>query len=147
MLLIFAVPACEGTTSAQPNCEVSQATYDSDMQFANERSPTLIRLMSSRYVDLRRAARGLSCSGVPLVAFDGLRYRRVGQADDPGIYYFVPRLARALRLRLETAVDLTLLGTVLLASSVGLLGFLREHGRRWDEESGSSVFSFAPLWS
>ena len=125
ILLILGVPICEGTALAQANCEISQATYDSDMLFENQHGPTLLRLMGSRYVDLRRAARGLSCSGVPLVAFDGLRYGRAGQADDPGLYYVVPELARTFHLRLETAVNLTLIGTVLLASGVGLLGFMR----------------------
>lgn len=113
-------------TSLPPvNCEISQSTYDSDMQFVNQHGPTLLRLMGSRYVDLRRTARGLSCSGMPLVEFDGLRYLRAGQEDDPGIYYVVPELARILGVSLETAIDLTLIGTVLLASGIGLLGFMR----------------------
>ena len=81
--------------------------------------------MASRYVDLGRAAHGLSCTGVPLVAFDGLRYRRAGGEDDPGLYYFVPKLMRISHLSTAAAVDLTLIGIVLFGSGIGLLGFMR----------------------
>jgi hypothetical protein len=109
---------------AQVNCEVSQATFNADSQLLNQRPPTHLRLMSSRYVDLRRAVRGLNCSGVPLVAFDGLRYRRAGGEDDPGLYYFVPEFVRISHVSLAAAVDLTLIGTVLLATTVGLWGYI-----------------------
>ncbi len=89
------------------------------------RPPTRLRLMGSRYVDLLRAARGLRCSGVPLVSFDGLGYRRGGGGDDPGLFYVVPELARVLHLGVATAVDITLIGIVLMGSGVGLYGFMR----------------------
>lgn len=125
LLLVQAVLMSVQVSVAQTTCEISQATYDSDLSFENQRSPIFVRLMGSRYVDLRRSERGLSCTGVPLVAFDGLRFRAAGEADDPGIYYFVPELARAFHLRLETAADLMLIGTVLLGSCIGLLGFMK----------------------
>src|SRR5207253_1207889 len=113
------------TFAQTPNCEFSQTTYDSDIKFQNRNGPTFVRLMGIRYVDLRRAERGLSCSGVPLVGFDGLRYQRVAEADDPGIYYFVPALARSFDIPLERAIDLTLVGTIIVGSSIGLVGYLR----------------------
>jgi hypothetical protein len=81
--------------------------------------------MGTRYVELRRAVRGLTCSAVPLVAFDGLRYRPAGWADDPGLYFFVPEIARIFHLSLPRVVDGLLTGVVLLASAFGLWGFLR----------------------
>jgi hypothetical protein len=78
--------------------------------------------MTSRYVDIRRAARGLACSGVPLVAFDGLHYGPAAWNDDPGLYLFVPELSHNFGLNIGTASDVLLTGVVLLASGFGLLG-------------------------
>src|SRR5207237_8595711 len=49
VLLILAMPIGESTASAQANCEISQAIYDSD--FASQQTPTLPRLMGYRYVN------------------------------------------------------------------------------------------------
>lgn len=115
----------QGLGLAQTNCAISQATFDSDSQFVTQHPPTHLRLMNSRYVDLLRAVRGLNCSGVPLVAMDGLRYQRAGGEEDPGLYYFVPEFVRIFHLSLAAAVDLTLIGTVLLATAVGLSGYIQ----------------------
>jgi len=125
VLIILVGPRCHGVAANEGKCDISQATYESDMQFENQHGPTVLRIMGSRYVDLRRALRGLNCSHVPLVAFDGLRYQTSGKADDPGIYYIVPLVAHILHLRLEAATDLTLMVIVCLGSSIGLVGFLR----------------------
>jgi hypothetical protein len=151
-ILILTLIAGRSTALAQANCEVSQSTFAADMQFMKQQhAPTHLRLMPSRYVELLRAARGLSCSGValvafdglryrptasgvPLVAFDGLRYRPAAWADDPGLPFLVPELARVFRVSLVTATDVLLIGVVLLASGLGLRGFLgtvqTELGRR-----------------
>ena len=99
--------------------------FEADVRQIRQPVPTHIRLMGYRYVELRRTLRGLNCSGVPLVAFDGLRYRRAGSEDDPGLFFFVPEMARTFGLSLETAVDLTLIGAVLLAFLCGLMGWIR----------------------
>jgi hypothetical protein len=125
VILVFTAVTGRSAAFAQADCEVGQSTFDTDMQFATQHAPTRLRLMPTRYVELRRAARGLSCSGVPLVAFDGLRYRPAAWTDDPGLFFFVPELARAMRVDLVTATDVLLIGVVLLASGFGLLGFLR----------------------
>jgi hypothetical protein len=78
--------------------------------------------MTARYVDLRRAARGLACSGVPLVAFDGLHYGPAAWNDDPGLYLFVPELAHIFGFNIGTTSDVLLMGVVLSASGFGLLG-------------------------
>jgi len=140
---ILTVITGRSTAMTQTGCEVAQSTFDTDLQFMKQQhAPTHVRLMPSRYVELRRAARGLSCSGValvafdglryrptswsgvPLVAFDGLRYRPAGWADDPGISFFVPELARILGVSLAAAIDVFLIGAVLLALGFGLLGLL-----------------------
>lgn len=110
---------------AAQSCEISQATFDADEHLMAQPVPTHVRLQGSRYVDLKRTARGLSCSGVPLVAFDGLHYRQGGWSDDPGLYYVAPELARFSGLGLTSAIDVVLAGAVLLASVVGLAAFFR----------------------
>jgi hypothetical protein len=124
-ILILTVITGRSPLFAQSDCKVAESTFDTDMQFMKQHPPTYLRLMSFRYVELRRAARGSSCSGVALVAFDGLRYRPAAWADDPGLFFFVPQLARVSGLSLATATDVLLIGVVLLASGLGLLGFLR----------------------
>jgi hypothetical protein len=125
VILVLAVITGRSPAFAQADCEVAQSTFEADIQFLKQHPPTHMRLMPSRYVELRRAARGLSCSGVALVAFDGLRYRPAAWTDDPGLYLFVPKVARVLSLGLATVTDGLLIGVALLASAFGLLGFLR----------------------
>jgi hypothetical protein len=124
ILILTVITGCSASF-ARADCEVSQSTLDTDMQFMNRRPPTHLRLMSFRYIELRRTVRGLSCSGVALVAFDGLRYRPAAWSDDPGLYFAVPELARVFGIGLVTATYVLLIGVVLLTSALGLLGFLR----------------------
>jgi hypothetical protein len=124
ILILTVVPGRSdlSTLLTASDCRISQSTFDSDTQFSTQRPPTHLRLMTSRYVDLRRAARGLACSGVPLVAFDGLHYEPAAWNDDPGLYLFVPAVARIFGLTIGTASDVLLMGVVLLAFGLGLLG-------------------------
>jgi len=77
------------------------------------------------------------------VAFDGLRYRPAAWTDDPGLFFFVPELARAIRVNLVTATDVLLIGVVLLASGFGLLGFLRTVETKLGRRVG--IFAFVLL--
>jgi hypothetical protein len=123
-LLIFTIfMECSAVLGAG-GCEVAQSTFDSDVRYMQQHPPTHMRLQSSRYVELRRAERGLKCSGTTLVAFDGLHYRPAGWSDDPGLYLWVPRIARIFGISLARATDTLLIGAVLLASGFGLLGLL-----------------------
>src|SRR5512135_1048267 len=74
--------------------EASAAVPCTPPQTAGLPAPYL-RLMNYRLVELHRAAAGLECSGIPLVAFDQAGYSVAGFADDPGLYLFVPLIARA----------------------------------------------------
>lgn len=124
LLLVLTVATGRGLSVGQTDCAISQATFDSDAQYLKRSSPTLVHIMPSRYVDLRRTSRGFLCSGVPLVAFDGLLYRPVGWQDDPGLYLIVAGVGRFLDLSVDRATDAILLGLVLLCSAFGLVGFL-----------------------
>ena len=142
ILILTVIPGCSSTTaaSAHADCEVAQSAFEADIQLLRQKPPTHLRLMPSRYVDLRRAARGLACSGVPLVAFDGLRYRPAAWGDDLGLYFFVPQLARVSGVSLVTATDVLLTGVVLLASGFGLLGLLRTLHTKLGRRIGVAAF-------
>lgn len=86
--------------------------------------PTTISIMPYRHLELRYALAGYQRSKIPLVAFDGSKYFKAGYGDDPGMYYFVPRLAALLHVPLERAIDLffgVLLIVSFLSGAVGLL--------------------------
>jgi hypothetical protein len=125
-LLIVTVTCCLNAAGAV-NCAVSQATFDEDWQyFRQQPNPARLPIMGIRYVDLLRAHRGLVCSGVPLVAFDGLRYRPAAAwSDDPGLYLLVPEVAQLSGLSIADAADVLIVSSVVLAGLVGLWGFLR----------------------
>src|SRR5258708_2531448 len=139
LLLAASIPA-----AGQANCSVSQSTFDTDVQYATHPSPTHLSLMRIRYVELRRAERGLACSGVPLVAFDGLHYRSVGQAprqsDDPGLYVLAPALARFSGMPVEQATDVLVVGAIVLLSAIGLLGYLLQAKTRLGHMVGIAAF-------
>ena len=84
--------------------------------------------MPYRHLELRYALAGYLRSKIPLVAFDGTKYFKAGYGDDPGMYYFVPRLAALLNLPLERAIDI-FFGTILIVSfgsgAVGLMLVVR----------------------
>lgn len=126
LLLILAASCCV-TAAGETNCAVSQATFDADWRnLAQHPNPSHLPLMGVRYVDLLRAQRGLACSGVPLVAFDGLRYRPAAAwSDDPGLYLLVPELARLTGLNIADSADVLVASSVVLAGLVGLWGFLK----------------------
>jgi hypothetical protein len=125
-LLIVSVSYCV-TAAEEVNCTVSQATFDADWQyFGQQPNPARLPLMGIRYVDLLRAHRGLVCSGVPLVAFDGLRYKPAAAwSDDPGLYLLVPELAQLSGLSIAESVDVLIVSSVVLAGVVGLWGLLK----------------------
>lgn len=85
---------------------------------------TKITLIGYRHFALRYAVAGYLRSHVPLVAFDGVMYLKAGFGDDPGIYWFIPKLAAATDLSLEESIDL-FFGTILIVAFVsGILGLL-----------------------
>lgn len=86
--------------------------------------PTKISVMPYRHLALRYAVAGFLRSRVPLVAFDGTKYLQAGFSDDPGIYYFIPRLAIWSGLPLESAIDLFFGGILAVSFLAGIIGFL-----------------------
>jgi hypothetical protein len=122
--LVFVLAMLCSGGRGQTNCSVSKATYDADMEYLKKGSPTRLALMAARYVELRRSDRGLTCTGVPLVAFTGLNYGPAGWTDDPGLSLFVTEVAHLSGLSLAASADILVAATVLVCTVVGLIGFL-----------------------
>ncbi len=109
--------------------------------------PTRISLMPYRHLELRYALAGYERSKIPLVAFDGAKYFKAGYGDDPGMYYFVPRLAAWLHLPLERTIDQFFGVTLIVSFLVGITGLMlvvsRWPLRLWGAFGLCLLFSFA----
>ena len=106
----------------------------------SDQALTYIPLMASRFVQLREALRGLNCSGVPLVAFDGRRFGPAGFPDDPGLYWLVPVVAAHTGLVLATAVDLTLGLVIFIGIGIGYAGYCQLFAGKRSRLIGAAVF-------
>ena len=116
--------AVRAKTPAQSSSSFSASK--SMMESVNQTGlpPTRISLMPYRHAALQYAVVGYLRSKIPLVAFDGTKYLPAGFSDDPGIYYFIPRLAVWSGISVEKAIDL-FFGAILAASFLtGMIGFL-----------------------
>ena len=113
-------PANESQTSASP----SAAKSLTESVNVTALPPTRISLMPYRHLALQYAVAGYLRSKVPLVAFDGTKYLQAGFSDDPGIYYFIPRLAIWSGLPLKSAIDLFFGGILAISFLAGIIGFL-----------------------
>ena len=71
----------------------------------SEPSPTHLNLMAARWASLRQTLAGDEKTGVALIGEEGSHLVPTGAADDAGLDYFVPRLARFLRMPLPESVD------------------------------------------
>ena len=127
-------------------CRPSEHIYQHDALFndyhgsklLSDQALTYIPLMPSRFVQLRRALRGLNCSGVPLVAFDGRRFGPF--SDDPGLYWLVPAVAAHTGLVLATAVDATLGLVIVMGIGIGYAGYCRMFACKRSRLIGAAVF-------
>ena len=84
----------------------------------------LLELMPSRYRDLLWVSAGYRLTGMALVAYDGKNLLRPAPGDDPGLYYFIPAVARTFRLGIERSIDLVLVSVLLLGFTAGFAGCL-----------------------
>ena len=124
LLFAFTVLLHLGSVYGSPKCEISRSSSDADVRGLSQHSPTLLYFMPTRYADMKSASRGLACSGVALVAFDGEGFKSAAWYDDVGLYLFVPALSQATGLSVKTSADLFLVITVAVAFVCGLCGFL-----------------------
>lgn len=62
--------------------------------------------MESRHFQLEYTLEGLKATDVPLVNLHNNSYSMAAYADDPGIYYFIPWIAKSFGISLDLAIDL-----------------------------------------
>jgi hypothetical protein len=90
-------------------------------------------IMSVRRDYLVDAVAGLKATGVALVAARGQKLYPAGFGDDPGLYYFVPPLAKGFAISANAATFLFfagVLGLSVLAGSIGWYFYARDR-RSW----------------
>lgn len=130
----FAVVAFSKTSPVQEAPAAQEPVQSADSYGASQsvaeaaqirRLPrTKVSVMPYRHLALQFALEGYLRTKVPLVAFDGTNYLAAGFSDDPGIYYFIPRVKAWTGLSLEQSMDL-FWGTILLVCFLaGIIGFL-----------------------
>ncbi len=83
-----------------------------------------VSIMPSRYSDLEQTVAGYQRSNTPLVGFDGNRFVIAGYSDDPGLYYFVPAIGRALGTNLNQSIAIFYWSILVVAYAGGLTGLL-----------------------
>lgn len=81
-----------------------------------------IKIMQFRMDELVATLAGYAKTGVPLISQSGEGLRAAGFTDDPGLYFFVPAIARILRLDASTAYAVFIVGVIVAAAAVGLAG-------------------------
>ena len=121
------------------------ALYGTDKIDLTNLPPTRIGVMPFRHLELQYALAGYRHSRIPLVAFDGTMYFKAGFGDDPGIYFFIPRLAAFSGLSLEHSIDL-FFGAILAISFLsGIVGCLVIFDR-WDLKEWAAFGLSMLLW-
>ncbi|MDH5543180.1 MAG: hypothetical protein OEY64_09475 [Nitrospinota bacterium] len=91
--------------------------------------------MDYRHKLLADTLAGLEKSGVPLVAVDGSGFKAAGFADDPAIYYFVPKIARLFGVSIEAGIDTFFIGILSISLFVAVVSAVKlcktKQGRVW----------------
>jgi len=118
-----------GQSSVAPACTDSSriahiATLTTSLPpFATRRdSPTLLAFMYSRYEQTRETVLGYECSGVPLIALDGQKWRPTAKADDFGIDYFVAEIVRFTHVDLNRAIEIFFVLLLTISFGSGIVG-------------------------
>ncbi len=109
--------------------------------------PQVLTLMPDRRYHLAAAIAGLQATGVPLVGRNGSTLGAVGWGDSPGLYFFVPLLARATGLSLDGAVLLFFGGILALALAAGIVGWLLYARTHLGRALGVVALTLVCYWS
>lgn len=88
-------------------------------------------IMPCRYEVLDRIVAGLH-SGVPFVGFDGSSYVPFSNADDLGIYYYIPKLVEFFSLSLDEGILFFFQALMLFSFVSALIGFFLLY-RSWTQ--------------
>ena len=89
-----------------------------------------VSVMQCRIADVSHAIAGYAKTGVGLVGWNGEKFLSGNMGDDPGLYYFVPRIAALTHTETRHAISLFLIGLALLGLIPGIIGALL-HFKTW----------------
>ncbi len=90
-----------------------------------------MQIMEGRLWRLKSVLEGYARSGgVELLGWDGARHITGEKGDDPGLYYFVPKMMRVFDLPLESAVNLFLGLLLAIPFAVGLVCLVKLADRK-----------------
>lgn len=81
-------------------------------------------MMEIRYESLHQTLAGLEKTKIQLIGYDGSHFHPAGYSDDGGIYYFIPKIAHAFNIPIDSAMMVFYFGWNLTALSLGVLGSL-----------------------
>jgi hypothetical protein len=104
----------------RPDTQVAELDSDHRLKWT---PATKLRIMDSRYENLASTMLGYERSRVALVAWDGSTFSPAEWGDDAGIYYFVPRLCRILKISLNDGIYDFLFFVVAASTLVAAVGF------------------------
>ncbi|NGX50430.1 MAG: hypothetical protein K1060chlam2_00276 [Chlamydiae bacterium] len=82
-----------------------------------------MQMMSTRHEEIANTIEGFNASNVPIVALDQYGYHASGMADNFGLYYFVPQLAKYFNLSVDMATTLFLISLLALGTSIAICCF------------------------
>ncbi len=80
-------------------------------------------IMDCRRVELERTLDGLNTTGLPLLSKYQESYNFAGYADDIGIYYFVPKIAKAFGLSIDSAIYFFHCSLIAIGLTIGIVCF------------------------
>jgi len=84
--------------------------------------PPVFNIMPTRYEQLEATLGGLKATGVTLLRVENGAFVAAGMNDDPGIYVFVPWIARTFDLSVQQAADAFFIAILAAATLAGLIG-------------------------
>jgi len=80
-------------------------------------------IMWSRYDQLIEAMDGYRISGVPLVGYLDSKFTTIHNAEDLGIFYFIPQFASIFNLTLDQSIIYFFYSIVIISFILGIIGF------------------------
>ena len=87
-------------------------------------------IMQCRYSQLKNSLETLNATGIPLVSCENNIYTAAGYTDDPGIYYFIPWIAKSLGVSIDIAIPL-FFGSLLLTGLILSIMSFFIHFKDW----------------
>lgn len=82
-----------------------------------------MKMMPCRHSALEDCLQGLEATDIPLVSLNNNTYTASGFADDLGIYYFIPQLAKIFGISIDQAIDVFFISLLLIGASIALFFF------------------------